>query len=220
MSHPIDDSGTDNLDHRMRAADPAPAAHPLLPSGRSLAELLEATMSTDQTDHEPVPSTTTPRSWRLLAVAAVVAATLLGGGIYLLNRPDPAHRTAASGPHKTVLTLSLPTPAAGGPGMNSCIQFSADTLAPMQVAFSGTVTSADAGAVLLSVDHWYKGGTADEVSLTAPDRSPGITSEGSVDLVQDHRYLVTANDGVVSTCGFTLEWTADAAATFEAAFAG
>ena len=205
--------GDDALERRLRAANPVPPGRTLPPSGRTLAELLEATMSTDLT--EPAQRMTT-RSWRLAAAAAAAVGALAAGGTYLAVHDNSPGTRAAAGPHKTVLTLHLPH--ATGPSLGSCIQFSADTLRPMQVAFSGTVTSTAAQSVTLTVDHWYRGGTADEVRLTTPDPSVPTTAEGSVDLIDGHRYLVTANDGTVTTCGFTTEWTPELAAVFKQAF--
>jgi hypothetical protein len=203
----------DALERRLRAANPVPSERTLLPSGRTLADLLEATMTTELTDREPP---TKPSRWRVLAVAAVVIGALAAGGIYLVSRDGSGGQSKGGTSPKTVLALSLPPATA--PGMQSCIQFSVDTLRPMQVAFSGTVTSVAAESATLTVDHWYKGGDTDEVRVTTPDLSVPVALEGGVELVEGQRYLVTATDGVVNICGFTAEWTEDLAATFKEAF--
>jgi len=49
-----------------------------------------------------------------------------------------------------------------------CVPFSADFLAAMPVAFGGTVTAVASGVATLDVDRWFKGGTADRVTITTP----------------------------------------------------
>jgi len=93
------------------------------------------------------------------------------------------------------------------------------SFADMPVAFAGTATSVTDQEVLLEVDRWYRGGTADTVVLTRP---PAATAAllGSVEFSQGKRYLVTATGGVVNSCGFTMPWTAENAAVFDQAFTG
>jgi hypothetical protein len=71
--------------------------------------------------------------------------------------------------------------------------------------------------VLLTVNHWYKGGSADEVRLES-NNAPGIAMEGGINFEVGKRYLVTASDGTVSICGFTGEWSADLERSFQEAF--
>jgi hypothetical protein len=69
--------------------------------------------------------------------------------------------------------------------------------------------------VTLDVDRWFKGGSADVVTVAVPERN---TSIGTVELVEGKRYLVTATNGTVNACGYTGEATPDLEAAFEQAF--
>jgi hypothetical protein len=99
------------------------------------------------------------------------------------------------------------------------------------MAFAGTVTAVSDRTVptlsdmtvTLRVDHWYKGGTADVVTLTTltshaltPTTSAGV--EDGVEFVQGKRYLVTATNGTVNGCGFTGEATPELEKAFAEAF--
>ena len=99
--------------------------------------------------------------------------------------------------------------------MGSCLPFSVDILKAVPVAFGGTVTQASAGTVQIAVDHWYHGGSADVVTIATP---PANTSVGTVDFAQGKRYLVTATNGVINSCGLTGEATPDLVKAFDQAF--
>jgi hypothetical protein len=134
-------------------------------------------------------------------VALGVAALLTGGG--------------GSSPAKHRTTLALQAPAPPRPGMNACVRFTVDLLREKPVAFGGTVTSVSPGLVTLDVDHWYKGGSADVVTVAVPDRN---TAVGTIEMVQGKRYLVSAMDGTVVTCGYSGEATPDLEAAYAQAF--
>jgi hypothetical protein len=160
---------------------------------------------------------------------AVVAGAVgvLAVGTAVVVRDDDSSGT----PKKQVAQvapLKLTAPgAAGAPGrpgqpggisMNSCIMFSVDILKDMQTAFAGTATEVSPGKVVLDVDHWYKPADSDvtTVELSTPD---GVAiAVDSVEFVKGTRYLVTATDGNVNTCGYTGEATPDLEASFQQAF--
>lgn len=206
-----------DLDRRLRAADPVGPADDGW-AGR-LRDLVEATVSTtaDDATQEADPAqagAAQRRRWLLPAAAAAAAAVIAVGGFALAGGDDPAQPPVAA--KKSVIDLALP----GQDGaMASCIRFSAEMLAPMPLAFAGTAVSVQDGLVRLEVDRWYRGGTADVVQLTAPDEASAALLD-SVTFVAGERYLVTATDGVVNSCGFTMEWTQENAAVFERAFGG
>lgn len=129
-----------------------------------------------------------------------------------LNTPP----TVANNKSTPPVRLALPP---GGPSMQTCIRFSAEALMPMEMAFDGTAAQVASGRVVIEVGHWYRGGDAPRVELTTRV-GDSVTLEGSLKFEQGRRYLVTATAGVVNSCGFTLEWTPEAAATFQRAFAG
>ena len=198
----------DDLRQRLARLDPMPSTVPVDPSTSPRAqELLERAMLT--TDDTPDTAAPTPL-WRKPAVLAAAAVAVVALGI------GAVASGGGSTPAKPTTTLSLKAPAAaGGPTMASCIMFSVDILKDMQVAFEGTVTEVGADAVTLDVDRWFKGGTADVVTVAT---QPGVTSEGGVEFAQGTQYLVTATDGTVNACGYTAEATPDLEASFEQAF--
>lgn len=204
-----DDRRTSDAVDRLRAADPARPADPDWPA--RLQHLVEAAMSTTDQDTPVTPPTTARRRWAVAvaaaaAVAALAAAALVGG--LPGGDADPSRRPA----------LELALPGADG-AMASCVRFSAEFLADMPVAFAGTVTSVTDDEVLLEVDRWYRGGTADTVALTRPPEATAALLD-SVEFTEGKRYLVTATEGVVNSCGFTMPWTAENAAVFDRAFTG
>lgn len=201
---------TDDLRHRLRAADPVAA---LTPDPSRITTLAEAAMSTDLDD---TGTTTTAGERRtgtglrvLAAAAAVAAVAALGTAGYVSFGPDDQPAAAP-----TTMELSLPP----GDVMSSCIQYSVDFLADMPVAFSGTVESVDDSSVQLEVDRWYRGGDADVVELANP--SGPMTSIDGVEFVDGTRYLVTASEGTVNGCGYTAVWTESMAQDFATAFGG
>jgi hypothetical protein len=201
----------DDLRARLARLDPMPPSIPVDPSTSPRAQvLLERVMLTTEQSTDP---TVAPPRWRRTAALAAAAAAVLavGAGALVARGGD----SAAPAKHRT--TLALQAPPAAHPGvMSSCIRFSVDILRDMPVAFGGTVTAVSAGQVTIDVDRWFKGGSADVVTIAVPERN---TSVGTVDLEEGKRYLVTATDGTVNACGFTGEATPDLEAAFEQAFA-
>jgi hypothetical protein len=199
--------GVGSAELRLRAADPAGPSRPLPPSRVTRAELIEDIMTT--TEEMPSTPTGAPKPartrWLLAAAAAVVAAAVgitvavTAGG----NSSQP----------KTVKHLAM----AGGDSMSMCIQFSVDVLRDMPVAFSGTATEVTDDSALLDVDHWYKGGSADQVEV-ANNNSVGVTLEGGIQFEVGTRYLITASDGTVSMCGYSGEWSPEFEQSFQEAF--
>jgi hypothetical protein len=202
----------DELRARLARLDPA-GALPVEPaSGPRATEHMERAMQTLGT-----PSTTEPRrSPRRLAVvggATLAAAAAVTAGVLVWGGGDPP---ASDAP--TTLDLSLSDQAATA----SCIQFSEDVLADMPVAFAGTVSAVAEEEVVLDVERWFTRSDADRVRLDVPG---GIGPEAvalwyGVDFREGERYLVTATDGNVNSCGYTTAATPEMEAAFERAFAG
>ena len=198
---------------RLRAADPAGPSRPLPPSRIPRAELLETIMSTATTESPAPPAAPSRTKWLLAAAAVVVAAasattialaTSGGGG-------GASHHPVAS-------VLHLKMPAAARPGLHAtCIQLTVDLLRDKQLAFSGTATDVTDSSVTLNVDHWYKGGTADQVELTNLG-GVGPTTEGAVTFTAGQRYLVSASDGIVGMCGYSGGYTPALAQLYDEAF--
>lgn len=198
----------DELRARLAQLNPMPDSTPVdLPtSPRAQMMLEQAMLSTD-----PLPATSRPR-WKrppLLAAAAAAVIAVGIGGIVALT--DDSHGSAKA---KTSLALKTQS-SGGGLSLGSCLMFSVDILKDMPLAFAGTVTEVSDGAVKINVDHWYKGGDADVVTVAVP---PANTSVGTVEFAQGKRYLVTATNGTVNSCGYTGEATPDLVKAFDQAF--
>lgn len=195
---------TDDLEERLRAADPTTSADAPRPTSSWVADLVEATMN-DQ-------SSVMRRRWRVPAAAAAVMVLGLGGYAIAQNGHD-ANDPLASGKTRPMELVI----AGAGTSIGSCMPFSVDVLADMPVAFSGSVLEVGEGTVLLGVDHWYRGGDTEQVEISSPDLST-VSLDGAVSFAEGKRYLVTATNGVVNVCGFSAEWNADTASVFEMAF--
>jgi len=199
----------DELRDRLRAADPAPTEP--WPASRT-RDLLEATMR----------STTPPRtsvSRRLLPAAAAAALLLGGAGSYALwhpgtGTPSAQHPTQHPTP-RTGTTLRLAMPQVH-PGTASCIRYDVSLLAELPVAFAGTVTATGSDSATLRVDHWYRGGTADTVTVDQVMPSGGM--DPGVDFRLGDRYLVSALDGNVQDCNYSRPWSQELADDYRQAF--
>jgi hypothetical protein len=203
----------DELRELLHAADPAadlPAAEP-----GHLAQLLEDIMSNDVDTPTPIESRRrSPLTWLVAAAAVLVIAGV--GAFTVLNRDGSHQVPGASAPPvaKTVFKLQAKPPGAAA----MCMRVAPDTLANMQVAFDGTVTSISDSTVTLDVSHWYRGGDgADQVTVTAPPSDLHILL-GAVSFETGQRYLVTAYGGNVTVCGFTAPYSDQLAAMYQQAF--
>jgi hypothetical protein len=209
----IDD---DELRARLSQIDPLPSSVPVDPfTSLAAQDLLERIMATEINSKS---QKITDKLWRKPGVLTGVAAAVITLAIVAISVTSggPATPTKA----KTTVALKV---AGGGTSTSSasCIQFSIAFLREMSTAFSGTVAKTDQGTVTLTVDHWYKGGTAEVVTITklAGDANAAVSIDG-VDFVQDKRYLVTATNGTVNSCGFSGEATPALEKAFAEAFPG
>lgn len=154
-----------------------------------------------------------PHRARLILATAAATALVAGAGVVASGalRGDQQPAPVATPPP---MELAL---GAGSPSLGSCIRFSVEILAQMPVAFGGTVVDSGNDQILLDVDHWYRGGEADQVALVSPDHLT-ISLEGGIDFQRGERYLVTATSGTVNFCGFSAPWSQSLADSFAAAF--
>lgn len=200
----------DALRERLARLDPAAApADPV--TGLRAQELLERIMTTDLDTPASTTDERSRRSRRLAALAAAAAAAVAVGGAALLAANDDAPTAKQT----TTLALSLPDPTA----MASCIVFDPALLRDVPLAFAGTVTDVAGDTVTLDVTRWYKGGTADVVTLA----TPGEHTSASLDAVRfedGQAYLVTATGGQVNGCGFSGPASAELTRAFDEAFGG
>ena len=197
----------DELEQRLRAADPAPHAGPIDSARSPRAQALVERVMQD----EPISLDARPaRSRRpLLLAAAAVAAVAIVGAAVVLSGDDEAEPTAS------VELTSVPE----DPIATSCIELTPDTLraAGADLALRGTVTAVDGDVATLSVDELYVGGPADEVTVTSPPEADAALL-GAVPLQEGRTYLVSAADGAVLSCGASGEASADLEAIYESAF--
>jgi hypothetical protein len=201
------------LDPSLGEADPEPVTSP---TARSL---LEDIMSTPITDAPTVTPPGPDRRSRWLAVAAAAAVVgVVAVGAVALTRDDGGADVASpttTVPGKaTVLELS----AGVDDALASCMALEPSILAGNEVAFRGTVTSADGGVVQLIVDEAYRGVDAQVVTLSSPEGLEALI--GGVEWQVGQPYLVSAFAGVVNYCGQSGPATPELQAIYDAAFAG
>jgi hypothetical protein len=200
--------------------DPMSARVPVEPVTSPRARhQLEQIMSQSTEYTETVPSTSRFRgrgkTW--LAAAAAVAAIAIGTTV-AVGMSDGGQKV--NGPAIVAAPKVLPlTAPAGGPASAMCMRFDVAQLSQAAVAFAGTVTAITPQQVTLKVDHWYKGGDADEVTVAAPaSDQPNPVLEGGVDYQQGQKFLISATDGTVSSCGYSGPASPDFEKSFEQAF--
>ena len=198
---------TDELRERLARLDPMNSVVPVEPATtESSRQVLEDIMGTSS-----IEQPATERSRWLVGVAAAAALVLAIGGAIALTGGS-GEESVASGP-------PLELNAGGGDTTTStCIILSVEFLAPMEVAFEGTVTSAKGDSVTLTVDHWFKGGDSAEVVLSAPQGLEALVA--SFPLEEGQQYLITAVEGNVNYCGFSGPSGSELRAAYEEAFEG
>lgn len=149
----------------------------------------------------------------LSAAAAVVLVTAGIAGALTLSQSDQG----TTAPPNAV-RLSVP---GGTPSSTSCVPFDVSFLRDMPVAFAGTVTSLTDEQVVLDVDRWYNGTTAqkraDVVTLTLPDATSSVALDG-VEFSDGNEYLLAATNGEVIGCGFSGPATSELEAAYVEAF--
>lgn len=150
-----------------------------------------------------------PRGRRLLSAAAAVIA-VVAVALALTRGTNDATREVAH--DSQMLHLSL---GEGPDPMTSCPGVDSESVATLELAFVGTVTSVDDEHVSLDVDRWYTGGNAIQVRLTSPSNTELLI--GRPDFLVGAQYVVSAISGVVTNCGFSGP-AADLQPTFDTAF--
>jgi hypothetical protein len=199
---------TDDLRNRIQRLDPMPPGVPTVsattPPSR---QRLEDIMATDLS--EPTRQTRPAARWApAAAAAALVVVAAIGVGALRGGGTDP---DVVAGP-PLELTLGAQDP------MAMCLAFDVAILAEMPVAFEGTVTAVDGDRVTLTVDRWFEGGDAAEVTLIGPAGLEALID--GIAFAKGSQYLITATDGQVNYCGFSGASTPGLRAAFEQAFGG
>ncbi|WP_167736020.1 hypothetical protein [Nocardioides sp. 503] len=224
----------DELQQRLRAIDPASDLTPADPA--RVARLLEDTMNTDLTDTSTestgpgtgpgAPGRTARRRGPLTWVVAAAAVLIAGVGVFSLLGNDPESddvpsATGSSSASEGATTTSPTVTELGAPAAANakCMVPNAELLSTAQVAFSGTVASVAADRVTIVPDRFYAGEPTDSVEVEAP---PELMTAlvGAVSFEEGQRYLVSANDGQVTVCGFSGPFSPDLEALYVEAFPG
>ena len=210
-------------DDQLRAAlsrrDPAagPPADAAAGNARALWEQIMTTPVDERTSTTTRPAAGTEPRRRLmvaLAAAALVAVAGVGTAITIgSSAPDrPGQSVAVAPPVARQLALSMPDTSIA----SACAEFDLAFLRRMPVAFQGTAVEIADTSVVLRVDRWFRGGSADTTTVRVGRSGPAV-SEG-VDFTTGRTYLVSAQDDTVSSCGYTGELTNDLLAAYDKAF--
>lgn len=201
--------GLDPLD-QLRASDPARAdGVPDASLARVSARVQEHVMS-DLQQHDPSPIRPTR------GPLAVVGGLALAGAFALAIALSNGFGVQSPGPIGADPSPSG-DPVAGG-GMASCLMYDPANLPTFEVVFDGTVTAVDGDQITFDVNTGWKG-VGDTITLTAPDANIALTGPAP-DFQVGGRYLVTAAGSNINSCGYSLDYDADSAASWAAAFAG
>lgn len=206
MVGPERDPELEALRRRLAEADPARD----LPADPDRVDaLIRRTLETPMTESQPTEAPRRTRSWAPLAAAAAAVAVLLGGIVALSVSGGDEAPTAGE---PTEISLVMP----GSDVTAMCARVEPAFVRNMELVFSGTAVETTEDEVVLDVDRWYHGGTADRVRLTTGEVP--ITLYGEIDFQQDERYLITASDGRVNICGFSGPWNPELAEVYADAF--
>lgn len=134
----------------------------------------------------------------------------LAGATALIALSAVAFRPAAGDP--------VASPPDDGGGMAMCIQFETAVLAASDTAFDGVVTAVDGDQVTFSVNTWYAGSGEASATLTNNGLGDmGVSGSGS-EFEEGARWLISANDGVIAGCGYSLPYDDDFAGDWLSAF--
>jgi hypothetical protein len=192
--------------------DPLRTANPVRADDLPAASLARVSASVQEHIVSEInnPSRFPPRRGPL----AIVGGLTLVGALALAVLVGPGLGTAPSTP-PPVAEVPSENPAAGG-GAASCLVYDPANLPTFEVVFDGTVTAVEGDQVTFDVEQDFKG-AGDSVTLTAPVVDPALVGPLPAFEVGG-RYLVTAIDSTIQACGYTVDYDADIAAAWAAAF--
>jgi hypothetical protein len=208
----------DQLRQRLARLDPMSGAVSTDPATSATAhDLMETIMETTESrpTHDEEPRN--PRALLLLAAAAVAVIALAVGAYAIVGGDDDdsaPQDVATEGEAPTELALTLEP---SDPMTQICIAVDATVLAPVDLAFGGTIGQVTESSVTIDVDHWYKGGDADVVTLEIAEGGNEVALDG-VAFVSGERFLVTATGTTVNTCGLSGPASPEFEALFDEAF--
>ena len=206
-------TGPDPID-RLRAADPT---HTDDVPDASLARVAARIQEHIMTDKQHDPTVRQPRgplvwvgSLALFGVFALAIGIALAKGLGAQTPPP-----IAAVPTPSEAPVASGNPAAGG-GAASCLVYEPANLPTFDSVFDGTVTAVDGDQVTFTVNEGWKGADS-TITLTAPPVDIAISGPLPAFKVGG-RYLVSAYGSTISACGYTLDYDADTAAAWAAAF--
>ncbi len=201
-------TGSDPLD-RLRAADPIRADGVPDASLARVSARIQEHIVTDIQNSTVTPSRRPIAMFGgLVAAGALAIALAIGIGSGFGVQPPGSVGASPEDPGN---------PAAGG-GFASCLAYDPAALPTFDVVFDGTVTAVAGNEVTFNVNDGWKGADG-SITLTAPDVDVALLGD-MPDFEIGGRYLVTAAGSNINACGYTLEYDADTAAEWAAAFAG
>jgi hypothetical protein len=202
-------TGSDPID-RLRAADPFRADDvPDASLARVSARVQEHIVS-DIQHTSTVRVTRSPSAWvGGLALAGALALAIAIGSGFGFGAQAPGPIAADPTPSEN--------PAAGG-GVASCLVYDPANLPTFDIVLDGTVSAIDGDQVTFDVNDGWKGADG-SITLTAPETDIALLGE-MPEFQVGGRYLVTAAGSNINACGYTLDYDADTAADWAAAFAG
>ena len=199
-------NGIDPID-RLRAARPTQAADvPDASLARVQARVQEHIMADIRRD----PTTLRPTRGPLAAIGGIALAGAFAFALAFSNGG-----LGVGSPGGGASSDLGGNPAAGG-GMASCIVYDPATLPTFDVVFDGTVTAVDGDQVTFAVNEGWKGADG-TITLTDPNVDAALIGP-LPDFEVGGRYLVTAAGSTINACGYTLDYDADTAAEWGAAF--
>ncbi len=222
----------DDLRALLRSGDPAGSLSPADPA--ALASLLEDIMSADldvlpEADEGTRATGTHGRNRLTWLVAAAAAAAVIAGtggiAISALSGDDAAppqatdHRTTTSAGNDDALapltgeTTELTAVAPQG----RCAVPTADLISQYPQAFQGTVTAVDGNTVTLQTSDVFTGEVGETVQVTSNPAGFAALLK-SVDFQVGQSYLVAAQDGQLSMCGFSGKATGELRSLYDEAF--
>jgi hypothetical protein len=199
-------SGMDPID-RLRAADPVHVEDvPDASLARVTANVQEHIMS-DNYDPNVRPTRGPLFKYGGLVLGGALALAIVVGNGFGIGGQTPGGSASPT---------TDPGGAAGGGGAASCMVYDPTTLPMYEVVFDGTVTAVDGDQITFDVNEGWKGAEG-SITLTAPATDIALTGP-LPEFEVGGRYLVTAFDSTINACGYTLDWDADTAAEWDAAF--
>jgi len=172
------------------------------------------------TDKQHDPTVRQPRgplvwvgSLALFGVFALAIGIALANG-FGAQTPPPVAVVPTPSEVPSEAPVDSGNPAAGGAA--SCLVYDPANLPDFDSVFDGTVTAISGDEVTFKVNEGWKNADG-SITLTAPRVDIAISGP-QPEFKVGSRYLVTASDTTISACGYTLDYAADAAATWAAAF--